>query len=215
MRLRLAHLWRALGLGLSLGLIVSIAVAAITRGWRPTLDWMLGVELPYPRNIEVASGWWLVLTCGVWLVCQLRVIRAGLGLRLLALALGPLAAVWDLFSWNASYLLHGYGWQSSAPQSIVQWLLDGPIMGGWRDFSGSVLSAIGLVGAIEPVHFVDGSGIEVAGSEIVLGVVNEALFACMLASLVVITASAISRRISPKPHNTPLNLSGAKNAPAG
>jgi hypothetical protein len=146
---------------------------------------------------------------------RLRLVGAGPRVRLLGLILGPLAAVWDLFSWNASFLFYGYGWRPTAPQSVVQWFLDGPIMGSWRDFSGSVLSTIGLAGAIQPVHFVDGSGIEAAGSVIVLGVVNEALLTCMLASLLVITARVVWGRVSTRPHNPPLNPTVAKTAPAG
>ena len=182
-----------LATGLGLGAIILVLIMFIVHGVGFTLGWLLGLNWPYPQNLQITSLWWLVLGVVIWITTfWLAWRRIQSAYRLFALFVGPFTATLVLFSWCVSLILYTFSiWAPTSSASGLRWLFDGPIMTGWRNLAAWLLFQLGVPGAEHPIHFVDGSSIShVHGTVIVLGLLNEAMLAALLATCLVLGVGA-------------------------
>ena len=124
-------------IGIGLSALTLFLVMALLHGWDYTLGWLFGLEWPYPRNLQIGSGWWFAAGFLTWLG-GLFLIRpiGGRFARSMGFILGPGAAVWVLLSWVLSFLLYGFKvWPVDSLPAGVRWILDGPIMSNWRSLA--------------------------------------------------------------------------------
>lgn len=178
------------GLGCALALSITVLVLESVYGWTFTLNWLREALSSYARNFHIGSGSWALFGLGVWFGTQLILwVRAARGLRLLGFMLGPLAATWVLATWTLSIMLYGFHvWPVDGSPSRFRYVLDGPMMNKWHEVAGWALASVGLPTAVPPVAFANGSSVHAHGPDILLGVVNEAILACVLGTLVVMGA---------------------------
>ena len=173
--------------GVGLGFLVVLVSIMAINGVRFTVGWLLGFTWPYPENLHSGSAW--VLICGAVLYGSIQIVARKFHprLRLASLAAGPFAALCILASWIFSLIFYAFSvWSPDVEITGIRWVLDGPIINGWRAAAGWLLWHLGAVGAVEPIHFVDGSSMHAPGSVVVLGILNEATLACIIATILVV-----------------------------
>jgi hypothetical protein len=180
-----------------LAALVLVVLMCIMHGTLFVLGWLLGANWPYPTNLQISAAWWLILGSVVWVGIQRLLWRRGSpGTRAVLFMAGPVAATWVLFSWCVSLLLYIPGTWKPGSGTGMRWLLDRPVMSTWRAFAGWLLFHLGASGTVNPSEFVDGSSVShVHQTVIVLGLMNEAMLALLLATVVTVVVLIAGGRL--------------------
>ncbi len=181
---------RLLLVGACAGCCVVICYVSVLVGWHSAMAWFLGTAWPPQENVQLSSAGWLVGGALLWMGLQLLVPKVVPGpvYRVAALLAGPIVATWCVFAWSVSFILYRWGvWDSRVPPFGARWLLDGPPMAAWYSVSNAALQGLQLAGPVNPAG--NGFDVHTPGTVIVLGILNEAMFAAVLASCASLVAA--------------------------